>query len=53
MTRRASPPRTKEEAIESEGEGNVQECPQCGSWHSIHSPALCFACAVGMDPHRP
>ena len=49
MTVAARGPRSKSEAEEMHGEGEVQECPRCGDWHSIHSPPLCFACAVGLD----
>lgn len=51
MVRRASPPRTKERAIEIYGEGEVQECLQCGTWYSKHSAYPCFACAVGMKKY--
>jgi len=51
MPRRASPPRTKEEAEEMFGEGEVQQCPKCKGWHSRHSPPFCFACAVGLKPY--
>lgn len=51
MTKRASPPRSKEEAIEIEGKGNVQQCPQCGTWYSKHSAVPCFACAVGLESY--
>ena len=49
MTVAARGPRSKAEAIEQYGEGNVQECPRCGDWHHANSPPLCFACAVGME----
>ncbi|UTF56044.1 hypothetical protein [Natronosalvus rutilus] len=51
MPRRASPPKSREEAEELHGEGEVQQCT-CGDWYSKHSPAgACFACAVGLKPY--
>lgn len=49
MPTRACDPPTKAEAEERHGEGEVQQCPGCEGWHSIHSPPVCFACAVGLD----
>lgn len=49
MPTAARGPRSRQEAIDDFGEGQIQECPACGDWHSAHSPPLCFACAVGLD----
>lgn len=49
MTLAATPPRTKAEAEDAFGAGEVQQCPRCDGWHSKHSPPLCHACAMGME----
>lgn len=49
MTMRKSPPRTKQEAEDQYGEGEVQQCQGCGGWYSKHShPGGCFACTMGL-----
>jgi len=27
----------------------VDQCPKCGRFHSIHNPPVCFGCAVGLN----
>lgn len=41
------PARSREEALEIHDE--VQECPLCGHWYSLHSAVPCHACAVGLE----